>query len=487
MNENNGYRPQDEFNQDTQNTKENQSYQVSAQDMEQHLDEMYQPYVSVEPAASQPQVDDQASNAEASSAEQSSTAYQTVYSGTSQEYYPPEFYQQYEQYQAQQEKRRKRQEKKEQRKRTGITRRSAVALVVGCAVLATGFGFGGSVLANQLVGSDGVGNKVLYQSVERTSTSTEGSENGDLTTADVAAMAADSVVEITTESVQTNSMYGNYISSGAGSGVIISKDGYIVTNHHVIDGASKITVTLRNGTSYTGTLVGTDSQTDIAVIKVDANDLTPAVFGDSDKLTVGEEAIAIGNPLGKLGGTVTNGIISALDREITIDGQTMRLLQTNAAINPGNSGGGLFNAAGELIGIVNAKSSGSDIEGLGFAIPINTAKEVIEELISNGYVTGRPSMGISLININDAQTAMSYRVQEFGVYVVKTNVPNSPFVSGDRIISVEGKEVSTYAEVKSIIEEHKVGDTLSVVISRDGSEQTVEVTLQEMNQTSAQN
>lgn len=463
LNQFNGYRPEDEFNQNNSTAEENQVQQVNSNDMGQTWAENSQTQEQQDTASTQAQ-----------------------YSGF-QQGYPPQFYQQYQAYQAEEEKRRKRQERK-QKARTGITRRGAVALLVGCAVLSTGFGIGGSLLADQLRGGTAAaGNSVLYQSVQRTGTSTDGSQTGDLSVADVASVAADSVVEITTESVQTNSMFGNYISSGAGSGVIISKDGYIVTNNHVIDGATKITVTLRDGTSYNATLVGTDSQTDIAVVKIDANDLTPAVFGDSDKLTVGEDAIVIGNPLGQLGGTVTNGIISALDREITIDGETMTLLQTNAAINPGNSGGGLFNAAGELVGIVNAKSSGSDIEGLGFAIPINTAQPVIEQLISNGYVTGRPSMGVSLININDAQTAMSYRVQELGVYVVRTNVPNSPFVTGDRIVSIDGEQVNEYADVKSIVQSHKVGDTLSVVISRGGSEQTVEVTLQEMTSESSQN
>ena len=451
---------------------------MDAGNMQQYPDEMYRPYAPAEPAVTQPPTEQYQAGAQASEQPQDTAGYSTVQPG-----YPPQFYQQYQDYQAQEEKRRE----KKQKSRTGITRKGAVALLVGCAVLSTGFGVGGSLLADHLRGGTATaGSSVLYQSVQRTGTSTDGSETGNLSAADVAALAADSVVEITTESVQTNSMFGNYISSGAGSGVIISKDGYIVTNNHVIDGATKITVTLKNGTSYTAKLVGTDSQTDIAVVKIDANDLTPAVFGDSDQLTVGEEAIAIGNPLGQLGGTVTNGIISALDREITIDGETMTLLQTNAAINPGNSGGGLFNAAGELIGIVNAKSSGSDIEGLGFAIPINTAQPVIEQLISNGYVTGRPSMGVSLINISDAQTAMSYRVQELGVYVAKTNVPNSPFVSGDRIVSVDGQKVDEYADVKSIVQSHKVGDTLSVVLSRNGSEQTVEVTLQEMNSDAGQ-
>lgn len=198
---------------------------------------------------------------------------------------------------------------------------------------------------------------------------------------DVVETAWDSVVEISTETVYS-SRRGSYTAAGAGSGVIISDDGYIVTNNHVIEGVSSIFVTTTDGTEYEAELIMTDEENDVALLKIEATDLTYALFGDSDQLQVGELAVAIGNPLGSLGGTVTEGIISATDREITIDGVTMTLLQTSAAINQGNSGGGLFNANGELIGIVNAKSSGLAIEGLGFAIPINAVKEIISEIVS---------------------------------------------------------------------------------------------------------
>ena len=202
----------------------------------------------------------------------------------------------------------------------------------------------------------------------------------------------------------------------------------------MVDGANKISVRLKSGTTYSAALVGTDAKTDIAVVKIGASGLQPAVFGDSSKLQVGELAVAIGNPLGQLGGTVTDGIISALDREIDLGDVTMNLLQTNAAINPGNSGGGLFNGKGELIGIVNAKSSGSNIEGLGFAIPINDVKTVISDLMKYGYVQGRIDLGMSFINIPNAQTAMMYRVQQTGLYVQTvtdgSNAASAGFRSG---------------------------------------------------------
>ena len=356
----------------------------------------------------------------------------------------------------------------------GFTAIAAVAVILCGAV-----GFTGAYFGNQLANSDTASSdKVIYQSVQRTATGGSTDSNA-LSVADVAKLAADSVVEIRTESVVTGNFMQQYDSEGAGSGVIITSDGYIVTNNHVIDGASKITVSLRDGTSYDATLIGKDSKTDIAVLKIDASNLTAAVYGDSSELVVGEPAIAIGNPLGELGGTVTSGIISALDRSITIDGETMTLLQTNAAINPGNSGGGLFNQYGELIGIVNAKSSGSDIEGLGFAIPINTAKQVIEEIMENGYVSGRISLGLGILDISDAETAMTYRLSKTGVYVSQVNDASSGFQVGDRIVSFNGVSIDDAETLKNEINNCKVGQTVTVEVERRGERYSFELTLQE--------
>ena len=291
----------------------------------------------------------------------------------------------------------------------------------------------------------------------------------------VAEKAKPTVVEITTEIVSNNSYFQQYVESGAGSGVIISTDGYIITNNHVIEGASKITVRLTTGTEYEAVLIGTDSQSDIAVLKVDATGLPYATIGDSSKLAVGEEVLAIGNPLGSLGGSVTNGIISALDREITIDGQKMQLLQTNAAINPGNSGGGLFNMNGELIAIVNAKSYGDAIEGLGFAIPINYAHEVAQELLRNGYVSGRPAIGISYIVIDDYMDLMRFRVSAYGVYVYDGG--ETSLANGDRIVRFGDYEVQNAENLKSAIQSYKVGDTVNVTVVRNGQYTDLSVTL----------
>ena len=292
--------------------------------------------------------------------------------------------------------------------------------------------------------------------------------------------ALKSVVEIRTESVTSDQYIQQYTSSGAGSGVILSQDGYIATNYHVIDGANTITVRDYDGNEYKATLVGSDEKTDLAVLKIEATGLSPVTFGDSSSLKVGDTAIAIGNPLGELGGTVTTGIISALDREIQINNETMTLLQTNAAINPGNSGGGLFNANGELIGIVNAKSTGEAVEGLGFAIPSNIAKTIIEDLMSDGYVSNRPYLGVSL---QDQTNQYGFNKSSTSVYIASV-VANSAaskagLTSGDQIVSVDGQEVSFASEVKTIINQHSANDTIEITIIRNNQQKTVQVTLGE--------
>ena len=369
----------------------------------------------------------------------------------------------------------------------GKLARSAVALV-----LAAAMGFAGGFVGAKYGG----GSKVVIQQVERpasSDSSTDSTGNSisatsgtGLSTAQVAEMVSPSVVVITTEQVVYSqwSWYGqSQVESGAGSGVIITEDGYIITNNHVVSGASQVTVRTSDGTEYPATVVGADSKTDIAVLKIEATGLTPAVVGDSDSLQVGEFTLAVGNPLGELGGTVTDGIISALDREVTVENQTMNLLQTNAAVSPGNSGGGLFNERGELIGIVNAKSSGQNAEGLGFAIPVNTAIQVAEELINNGYVTGRPAMGVTVLSINDAQTAFQYGVNQAGVYVQSVNeggaADKAGLQPGDRFVSIDGTAVNSTSDITGIIGEHAVGDTIEVQVVRGTQIVTANVTLEE--------
>ena len=368
--------------------------------------------------------------------------------------------------------------------------RSAVALV-----LAAAMGFAGGFVGAKFGGSG----KVVIQQVAPSSTadSASGSDSSitaasssgsSLTTEQVADLVSPSVVVITTEQVVYSqwSWYGqNQVESGAGSGVIISSDGYILTCAHVVDGAS--TITVMGDTASTATLVGEDTTSDIAVIKIDADGLTPATVGNSDSLKVGQSVMAVGNPLGELGGTVTGGMISALNRSVTIQGSssvnTMSLIQMDASVSPGNSGGGLFNMNGELVGIVNAKSSSSDAEGLGFAIPINDAIKVAQELLENGYVTGRPYLGITYLAVTDAQTASQLGVNAYGVYVVEV-VKGGPaekagLQAGDRIVSVDGTEIASKDDLGTLMQQHSAGDTLSITIAREGQMQTVNVTLGE--------
>lgn len=376
--------------------------------------------------------------------------------------------------------------KKRRKHSGGRIARSAVALVLAAAMGFAG-GFVGARVGN-------AGNKVVIQQVERTDSSaasgTAVSSSG-MTTSQVSEMVSPSVVVITTEQVVYSqwSWYGqNQVESGAGSGVIISSDGYILTCAHVVSGASQITVTIGD-TDYTATVVGEDDTSDVAVLKIDATGLTPATVGDSDSLSVGDSVLAVGNPLGELGGTVTSGIVSALNRSVTIQGtsstNTMSLIQMDASVSPGNSGGGLFNMNGELIGLVNAKSSSSDAEGLGFAIPINDAIQVAQDLLENGYVSGRPYMGITYIAVTDAQTAAQLNVNAYGVYVVDV-VQGGPadkagLKAGDRIVSIDGNEIAQKDDLGTLMQQHTAGDTLSITVARDGQMQTVSLTLGEKN------
>ena len=379
--------------------------------------------------------------------------------------------------------------KKRRRKNSNIAR-SAVALVLAAAMGFVG-GFVGAQVGN-------TGGKVVIQQVAPSSTSSSDSGSASavntasgMTTAQVSEMVSPSVVVITTEQVVYSqwSWYGqSQVESGAGSGVIISSDGYILTCAHVVSGASNITVSIGDK-DYPATLVGEDTTSDIAVVKVDATGLTPATVGDSDNLKVGESVMAVGNPLGELGGTVTSGIVSALNRSVTIQGtsstNTMSLIQMDASVSPGNSGGGLFNMNGELIGLVNAKSSSSDAEGLGFAIPINDAIKVAQDLLENGYVSGRPYMGITYLAVTDAQTAAQLNVTAYGVYVVDV-VQGGPadkagLKTGDRIVSIDGTEIAQKDDLGTLIQQHAAGDTLSITVAREGQMQTVSLTLGEKN------
>ncbi len=375
-------------------------------------------------------------------------------------------------------------------KRTYAISKKALAVIICCCLLvSTIIGFGGALAATSLANNSTLSQTINAMLPDRataeyskTGFNLEAATGSEMTIQEIISAAAGAVVEIRTESVTTDIWMGQYITEGAGSGVIFKSDGYIMTNNHVIENASKITVTLKDGTSYDAELVGTDSLTDVAVVKIKASGLTSAVFGNSKDLVVGDLAVAIGNPLGELGGTATAGIISALDRELTIDGKNMSLLQTDASINPGNSGGGLFNQYGQLIGLVVAKSSGSGVEGLGFAIPINTASQVASEIMEYGYVTGRAAMGLTLLDISDAMDAARYGVSRTGVYIVSADTDNSQsagFQSGDLLYAIEDQVITSYADVISALQNYSAGDKVEVTVVRDSKTRVLDLKLGE--------
>ncbi len=369
---------------------------------------------------------------------------------------------------------------KKQRKpisRGGIAIALAVTMVFSC-----GLGFGGGYFANK-VNTSTSGSLNITKTSNSGTTTTASSTSTANSTSEIVKKTADSVVEISTESVVTGSFAQQYVQQGAGSGVIISQDGYILTNNHVINGANSVKVRLRDSTEYDATIVGSDSDNDIALLKVSATGLSPATFGDSNSLAVGDYVVAIGNPLGELGGTVTDGIISALARKVTIEDTQMTLLQTNAQVNPGNSGGGLFNANGELVGIVNAKQSATEVEGIAFAIPINNVLDILSDLKEYGYVTGKVDLGIDFTDITSDETAFYYGVNQTGCYVLSvdsgSNAEKAGVTRGDLVTKVNDTDVSTSEDITTALEKAEVGDTVTFTVSRRGTSKTISFVLEE--------
>ncbi|MBE6541281.1 MAG: trypsin-like serine protease [Ruminococcaceae bacterium] len=390
-------------------------------------------------------------------------------------------------------------EKKKKQKNKSSYATKTIALVCCITVILSALGgFGGAMLSNHIsdgnnnvqIGPDGSEsnipgeNVVIYRSIEEVPASIDNTTGEPLTFQQVASFVKESVVEIVTE-YNTQSMWYQYVTQGAGSGVIISDNGYIVTNTHVITNedtgavADNIKVRLTDGSEYTATAVGYDADEDIAVIKIEAEGLVAAICGNSDNLSVGEELVVVGNPLGELGGTVTNGIVSATEREIQVSGVKMSLIQTNAAVNPGNSGGGMFNMKGELVGIVNAKSSGTGIEGLGFAIPVNRAVEITGQLLEFGYVRGKTTLGVNFRDVSNQNSFFYYYGIKEGVYVESIVNGYEDKVSlevGDRIIAVNGDEISSSDDITALVRESAVGDTLTFQLYRKGKLLEVEAT-----------
>jgi len=301
-----------------------------------------------------------------------------------------------------------------------------------------------------------------------------------------AKMVGPAVVGITNKAVARDWFNNPVETQGVGSGVIFREDGYIVTNNHVVSGAKEIIVSLSDGRSLKGKLIGADELTDLAVVKVEASGLPTAKFGDSDQIVVGEPAIAIGNPMGlEFRGSVTSGVISAVNRTLDISDKLVKLIQTDAAINPGNSGGALVNADGEVIGINSAKLAASGVEGMGFAIPTNTVQNIVDEIMNKGYVA-RPYLGVSVF---DPQTAGRYGYQlniDKGVYIFQLSL-NGPcgkagLQRGDIILKVNDEEVNSVSDLRAKVASYKVGDTVKITYDRNGASRNADVVLEEMPQ-----
>ncbi len=395
--------------------------------------------------------------------------------------------------------------KKKEKPASGKREKRGFWKALGILVLAAAVGFAGGY-AGATIANENIEKVVIQQVTSGNSgsgSSDSGESGGEMSGTEVAAAISPSVVSITTEQMVLNQYwFGAQVSSGAGSGIIISSDGYILTCAHVITGADTIVVTTSDGTEYDATVVGSYENGDIAVLKIEAEGLQAAVLGDSDQVQLGETVYAVGNPGGTLGGTMTDGIISATQRTITValedaNGNqtgtiTLDVMQTSAAVSPGNSGGGLFNSRGELIGVVNAKSSGENQEGLGFAIPINKAQEIAQALITDGSYTdpngdssvtqssNRAVLNIVVTEI-DNMTAQMTGYQP-GVYVrsvVEGGASDGLLEAGDRIISAGDQVITTTDELSTALSEYEPGDVITILVEREGQLVTVDVTLAE--------
>ena len=355
------------------------------------------------------------------------------------------------------------------------------ALALACALLGGVIG-GGIVYGVGRSGSDAVVNS-SGRTVSQVSLKTVDGKT-EMTDAEVYAANVNSVVSINTTGTAGTNIFGQPVqSASSGSGFILTTDGYIVTNHHVIADADSVKVTLYNGDTYDATVVGGDEDYDIAVLKIDAEDLQPVTLGDSSKLNVGDRVLAIGNPLGELTFSMSGGMVSSVNRTINVDGTPFNMIQTDASINPGNSGGPLFNSYGEVVGIVSAKYSSysnESVEGLGFAIPINDVWSMIEDIMTNGYVTNKPYLGATVGTMTE-QMAAQYRYDiTSGVFIYSVEeggaADKAGLRMGDVITKVGDTEVKTMEDLNAAKKQYSAGDTVTMTIDRQGETLTVEIT-----------
>jgi len=359
-----------------------------------------------------------------------------------------------------------------EKKPGGFGKKTIVLILMLGLIIGTGFGFGVGQLFQEFFAQS---QAYATESVPSNETVAASSP-----VVPIAKKVSPSIVAIKIKSTMTDFFGGRFETTGTGSGIIIDEQGHIVTNNHVVEGAQGLTVILQDGTELDAQLVGRDPASDLAVIKVDKTGLPAAELGDSSKLEVGELAVAIGSPMGTdFAGSVTAGIISGLNRQVAIGDKTLTLIQTDAAINPGNSGGALVNGAGEVIGINTVKFAQSSVEGMGFAIPINEAKPIIKELISNKRII-RPYLGIQGVTVTK-EDAEKYDLPQ-GVYVHDvmpfSGAEQAGIKKGEVITKVNGERVYKIEELVSIIGKHKVGDILKVeIVDQYNKARTVSVKL----------
>ena len=389
----------------------------------------------------------------------------------------------------------------EQKKKSGKAGK-IVALLLACALVGGGSGFGAAALMQKNTAAQpqsttqasSDASVMLEAKRQAAALQVASVDTGKvLTPSEVYAQNVNSTVGITT-SITTNYFGYQTTSAAAGSGFILTQDGYILTNYHVVEGSNSIKVTTYDGTGYDATLIGYDESNDIAVLKIDASDLTPVVLGDSDTLNVGDSVVAIGNPLGELTFSLTTGVVSALDRPVTLStGTTMNLIQTDCAINSGNSGGALFNLYGEVIGITNAKysSSGSSseasIDNIGFAIPINHVLSIVKSIIEKGYIS-KPYVGVSVSDVNQ-QTQLYGIPAGAAVQAVSDGSPaaEAGLQAGDVITRVNGTEITGSSDLVNLVSEAAIGDTLTMTVYRQGSTMELTVTVGEQVQSALAN
>ena len=373
-----------------------------------------------------------------------------------------------------------------QKKKGGLGKFIAVGLC--CAILGGAVGGGGVWAINHFGGSS----TTIYEGTRPTAVSLANVDGKTVLSAEeVYASNLESVVGVN-GNVTTN-VWGQTVKNAvSGSGFVISSnatESYILTNYHVIDGVSDITVFFADGKSYDATLVGGEEENDIAVLQIDQGNLRPVVLGDSDAISVGENVYAIGNPLGELTFTFTGGYVSAKDRSVTMsDGTVMNMIQTDTAINSGNSGGPLFDKYGQVVGIVSAKLSSSSnseasVEGLGFAIPINDVKDMVTSIMEHGYVTGKPNVGILMDNVDEAAQRYGVPAGAEVMAILEGSCAQAGGLQvGDIITAVGDTTVSDRDALKAAVQDYKAGDQVTFTVYRDGDSTTVTLTLDEDNQ-----